>query len=728
MRRLLPKSKEEPKEKKEISTPQPGSRGEEFANNKAFSTKLSKVYTQVEQGFDDQGQRSDNNIAWWEIYNCEITDKQYYSGNSQIYVPITYDAINARKTRFTNQVFPQSGRYVQVITEDGEVPDATVSLLEHYIRLNSLRNNVMPALMKAGDVEGQYTVYVDWTTRTRDVAYRIQEPAALDADAQGMGGIPDPEEEVSVVKEETIKVGFPTVEVISDNDLLVLPATASSIDDALEQGGSVTVIRRWQKGTIEEKIKNNEIDEDAGRELIDSLQKASDNQRRDIGRVMLDAAGIKKDAEGLHVLVYETWTKITFKGKKRVYKIYFAGKNKNLSCRRNPYWSDRLPIISCPVNKVNGSFKGKSLVEPIATFQYAANDAVNEGMDSAAYAMLPIIMTDPEKNPRIGSLVLSLAAIWQTSPKDTQFAQFPQLWKDAFAIVESARAQIMTSLSVNPSAMTQQTSSKKPTQADVANEQQVDIITTADAVSVVEEGILTPMLHFMLELDHQFREDPITIFQHGLLGIKAKMERVSPTQLNVKHFIKWFGVESARNAQQIQQQIAAANVLRGIPPQFYPGHQLDFAPLIVQLVENAFGPNLAPLVFKDMKDQLTIDPWQENEMLVRGEDLPIHGLDNLAEHMQAHIEALQASGDPHGTIMVHLMRHRIAASQMAPQPEGVPGTPGGSGPGMPGGIPQGPGAPRIGAQPGQATGGQAPAGAISSDMMASIDPSVMPRI
>ena len=53
--------------------------------------------------------------------------------------------------------------------------------------------------------------------------------------------------------------------------------------------------------------------------------------------------------------------------------------------------------------------------------------AINEAADYAAYALMPIVMTDPAKNPRVGSMVLSLAAVWETSPQDTQFAQFPAL-------------------------------------------------------------------------------------------------------------------------------------------------------------------------------------------------------------------------------------------------------------------------------------------------------------
>lgn len=737
MRKPFSRSKEqEPELKKQAPDPQPGARGEELASHQKLQITLSRIYNEVENGFQDQAQRSDNNDKWWDIYNCRLNAQQFYNGNSQIFVPIAYDAINARKTRFCNQIFPQSDRCVEVVTEDGKYPDATISLLEYYIRAGDIKNTVMPALMKCGDIEGQYSIYVDWATREKEVAYKVEVPAAIPTiDDDSIEEIEedeeeefvDPEETVITIKEQVIKVGFPTVEVISDNDLLVLPATADSIDEAIEIGGSVTVIRRWTEAQIKEKIAKGEIDKEAGEELKTSLSKEDRNQRRNTSAQMIDAAGIKQDARGKYALVYETWAKFTFKGKRRLYKMYFAGSNRFLSCRRNPFWADTVPIISCPVNKVHGSFKGKSLVEPISTFQYAANDAVNEGMDSAAYAMLPIIMTDPEKNPRVGSMILSLAAIWETNPNDTQFASFPELWKDAFEIVASARAQIFQSLSVNPSGITQITSSKKPTQADVANEQQVDILTTADAVSIIEKGILTPMLHRFLEMDHQFRKKEITIFQHGAMGIKAGVEKVPPTMLNTKHYIKWFGVEAARNAQQIQQQIAAANVLRGIPPAMYPGYRLNLAPLIVRLVENAFGPNLAPLVFEDIAESQSVNPYTENEMLIMGHDIPVGALDNLAEHMQAHVEALQLTGDPTGSIMRHIMRHRIAAAQMAPQGEGVPGTPGGAGPGIPG-LPGPSSGPRIGAQPGQATGGQGPAGMIGQDELAATNAGVMPRM
>jgi hypothetical protein len=118
--------------------------------------------------------------------------------------------------------------------------------------------------------------------------------------------------------------------------------------------------------------------------------------------------------------------------------------------------------------------------------------------------------------------------------------------------------------------MMTQGSKKKQSQAEVANEQQVDILTTADSVTVLENSILTPMVARFLELDHQYRDDVVTVRQYGQLGKQAEMQRIEPIQFNRRYQFRWYGVEAARTTQQVQQQIAALNVIRGIPAQFYP--------------------------------------------------------------------------------------------------------------------------------------------------------------
>lgn len=686
-------------------------RDEELSTKSEIEEALLDLHSDIEKGFADQADRSDDLMDYWDLYNCKLTQQQFYSGNSEIFVPIIYNAVNARKTRFVNQMFPQSGRYVEVTSENGDIPHAEMALAEHYVKTSKLRTKVMPALMKNGDVEGQYTICASWQKSKRYVTWKKKAPPEVE-------GVKVPNaEEVEDIQEDVLEIGGPHVEVIADTDLLVLPATADSIQDALNQGGSITIIRRWSKARIKQMVEDGDLRKERGNDLADEMTK--DDKKKDKAKEMVDAIGIKNNSRGKYAQAYETWTMLTIDDERRLCRVYFGGGEKVLSAKRNPYWSDRCPIFSEPVEKIEGSFKGQSKLQAVASFQYMANDACNEGMDAATYALLPIIMTDPEKNPRVGSMILSLAAVWETSPNDTQFAKFPDLWKDAFEIISAARSEIFQTLSVNPAQITQ-AAGKKPTKADIANEQQVDILTTADAVTVVEEGILTPLVSFMIEMDHQFRDKAMLVKQHGEMGIRASMQEIPPIAMEEAYQFRWFGVEAARNAQQVQQQIAGINMIRGIPPQMYQGKTLDLSPILTQLVENTFGPRMAPLIFKDQRDELSVPPEQENELLQEGFTCPVHLMDDHLQHLQVHKQVLNQ--DTHGTVRVHMMAHLKALEQQQMQAQqqakGQPGAPGGAGPGMPG-------QPQPGAQPQQPKGAQQPPGAIHQDRMQ--DPQAMPR-
>ena len=220
------------------------------------------------------------------------------------------------------------------------------------------------------------------------------------------------------------------------------------------------------------------------------------------------------------------------------------------------------------------------------------------------------------------------------------------------------------------------------------------MLTTAEAVSVLEENILSPLLTRIVEYDHQFRDKAMLVRSFGEVGRKAIMEEIEPTQIDRRFEFKWLGVEAAKNAARMQQQIAGINVLRGIQPQMYPGYKLNLAPVLVQMVENLFGPRLAPLVFTE-ETELSVDPNIENTMMEHGFDAPIHPADDDMAHMQAHMQAMQATQDLHGTIRKHLTRHQqqMQHKAMAQQHQvsGTPQQPGGA-PGMPqpGGQPSGP--------------------------------------
>lgn len=650
-----------------------------------FETELFKAYRDIETGFENQNDRDQDIEDYWDIYNNKLNSKQYYDGNSQIFVPITNNAVEARTTRFSNQIFPQNGRYVDCVTGDGsQQPYAHVALLENYVRKSHLKT-MIPALITQGDIEGQYSLYVSWRKVTREVTYRVSK--GIKVDGQEMKGVDDYDD----IQEEDVEDSHPVIEILPDCDLLVLPVAADTIDEALECGGSVTIIKRLTKSKVKEYIKDKTFKKSAGDSLLSSFNKAGN--RRNTRKELAKAAGIKAEGSSKYALIYESWSKIDGK----IYVTYYGGPALILGCKRNPYWCDRVPVISCPVKKMGGVFKGVPPVSKCQQMQYAANDAANEGMDSAAYSLLPIVMTDPEKNPRVGSMVLNLAAIWETNPNDTQIIHFPALWKDAFEIISALKNEIFQTLSVNPAMIPNAGGKKKASQAEIANEQQVDILTTANAVTVLEEGILTPLMERYFEYDHQYRSEPITVRKYGEMGLRAEMEDVPPIQMTERYLFKWFGVEAARSAQQVQQQISAVNVVRGIPANMYEGYKLDMVPVIENVMENAFGPRLAPKVFKDMRSQLSIDPEKENTLLSQNFAMAVNPMDDDAEHMKVHGEALQ-QGDPHGTIRTHMMMHQmqIAAKSAAhQQQQGQQGVPGGAAPGVagtpkPGSVPAGP--------------------------------------
>jgi hypothetical protein len=697
--------------------PQTEDRDRELCDDEDIQKECLKLYPDLEKGFSDQWERSNSQMDYWDIYHCQLGAKQFYSGNSKIFLPLCHDAVNARVTRFVNQIFPQSGKHIEV-TASEDKPAALMSLLEFYIRKCRLRTSVMPALLRNGDVEGQYNIEVSWVRNRRHVAMRVKKKRKVD-DLEIEG------DEYDDIVEQEIVHQYPHFEVIADADLLVMPFTANSIEDAIDQGGSVTVMKRWSKAKIRSLIRQGEIDKEAGQALIAAMSNKTAQDMPNKNKNMVDAAGIKTEGAKVTALVYKTWHKIKVDGELRLVRSYFGGEDRLVGCKLNPYWCDKVPVLSASAEKVQGSFKGNSKYKFVDTIQYAANDAVNEGMDSAAYALLPIIMTDPEKNPRVGSMVLNVAAIWETNPKDTSFAQFPQLWKEAFQIVASCKDQILQTLGVNPAMMPQQMTApgKKPNQATIANEQQVDLLTTADAVTNLEGEILTPMLQWMVWLDHQYRDEELLIPSFGELGVQIEMDRIEPIQMDRRFEFRWYGVEAARSVQQMQQQMALLNVIKGIPAEAYPGYQLQLAPFISNAVENTFGSRLGPRIFVDMRRQLSLDPEFENTILQSGMPVTVHPMDDDVKHLQVHMQEFQESGDMTGFLREHMIFHQMqmqkknSAQQMGAQQQ------------QPGGGQQRP--PQGGAQParqgaapkGPRPNGQGPAGMIHRDQQ----PLAMPR-
>jgi hypothetical protein len=698
---------------------------------KKLRDNLDDIFSAVHRAFEDQRDRADDIEDYWDCFNCRSNSRQYYSGIANIYFPIIHDAVKARETRFSNQMCPQSGRFLEVVSADGTQPQSLIGLLEHYLREVRFETQVLKPLCRMGDIEGQYNLYVDWCELEREIVSRETHGPRVPMD--GGGEVEAPGDEMEDVKSEVIREGMPVFEVLHDCDVGVWPANVDSLDEAFSVGGGVAIVRHWTKAKIDKLIDQGAVRKTEGKDLKDSMDKVS-KDNTDIEKHLAEEVGIH--AKGTGCTVWEVWTCLPLDkdggfdedGSMRLCRIFFGPNRAQLGAKRNPYWNDRCPLLSVPIEKTPGVFKGKSLISYVDSLQYEANDAVNEGADAATLSAAPIVLRDPEKSN--GPLVFGVGAIWDGGKDAISLLTFPDLTPRAQTRVQMALAAIFQSLGVNPSMLPQQTRAGKPSQAMVAQEQAVDLLTTAEGVKVPVEGLLTPMLGLVVDYDYQFRDTDLTVRQFGEMGVRARLEQVPPLTNRAGYTFIWRGAEQVKQSMMMQQGGTAwMNVMMQPAMQAAlakAGYEFDPAPLVIAQNQNLFGAFLGSQVLINQRELLTMKPEEENQILLTGQHLHVHPLDQDPQHMQAHAQAMQMSGDPFGTIAEHMAAHvqsmqmKIQASMQKAQAQ--QGMPPGGGPGRQGG-----GQPQPGARPGLPHAAKGPPGTMHPDSGPAAGVIAMPR-
>ena len=116
-------------------------RKKDYSGFKYVQKQLAKLYPIVEKAFEDKKEQSELIEECWDMYNCVLNANQQYNGKSQVYIPAVRDAMAARETRFINVLFPQSGRYADVVDSDGKVPYDLIAILDYYAHQANLRRN-----------------------------------------------------------------------------------------------------------------------------------------------------------------------------------------------------------------------------------------------------------------------------------------------------------------------------------------------------------------------------------------------------------------------------------------------------------------------------------------------------------------------------------------------------------------------------------------------------------
>jgi hypothetical protein len=674
---------------------------------KKLRDRLDEVFGHVSRAFEDQQDRSDAIEDYWDCFNCRANSRQYYNGIANIYFPIIHDAVNAIVTRYSNQICPQTGRYIEVVSDDGTQPQSLIGILENYLRNARFETQVLKPLIRLGIVEGHMNLYTDWAELEREIVSRETHGPRV--------RLPGVEEEVEAPGDdiedmgepEVIVEGRPVFEVLHDSDVAVWPANVDSLDEAFAKGGGCAIVRHWTKAQIDKLAEYGTIRKQEARALKESMDKIVAGEQN-IERHLAEEVGVHPKGGG--ATVWEVWLTLPLDkggahdedGRQRLCRVFFGPNRAQLGCKRNPYWNDLCPLLSCPMEKTPGVFKGKSLISYVDSMQYEANDAVNEGADAATLSAAPIVLRDPEKSN--GPLVFGVGAIWDGAKDAISLLTFPDLTPRAQTRVQMALAAIFQSLGVNPSMLPQQTRAGRPNQAQVAQEQAVDLLTTAEGVKVPVEGVLTPMLGRVVDYDYQFRDTDLTVRQYGEMGVRARLEQVPPLTNRNGYTFFWRGAEQVKQTMMMQQAGTAwIAVLQN--PQIQQqlareGKSLHLAPVLVAQNQNIFGAFLGSQLIVDDREMLTMKPEEENEILLTGLHVHVHPLDQDVPHMQSHMKAMR-QGDPHGTIQEHMAAHvqsmqmkNMAAMQAANAQTGGGAPAQQAGRQRPGAVPMGPHAPK----------------------------------
>lgn len=686
-------------------------RTKEYCTYVKVEKQLDELYDTVIGGFDDKKEQEEDITRFWDVYNCVLNENQAYFGTSQVYVSAVADTVDALTTRDNNMLFPINGQYASAVGPNGTVPTDLLALLNYYVTECKMRENIVPCLLRTGKVTGHYILSLGWKETTYH-QIRKKKTAAVE---DGQGGDVSAAEQVDDIEEEEVKIGMPTMEVKDPRDVCFLPATVDNVSDC----EIVAERLHFSKEAVQDAIDDGTFNEEAGEKLLENFGAGDNPSAMDTTKKALENAGIRTNSKGSKVaIIYRVWSKLKLKGKeKRRCVSYFGGGKIKLSCKRNPNWNDKIPLLAQPARKMTGSIWGKSIFYKVEDIQYALNDAVNMGLDSAQYSLCPITACDPAKNNQTGSIVLSMGALWNVDPNSTKFMEFPQLWKDAFSMAGTLDDRIMKSMGINPALLPHGNAGKKPTQAQIAQEQQVAQESTADNIAILENGLFNEVLGWLHDFDYQYRDKAISVKQFGQLGRQAKMMEVPPLETYTAYSFRWYGTEGTKAVQQVQQQIAAMNVFRGIPPEQLNGRKLDIGPVLDQIAEVAFGPRIAPNVLIDQRHQLSMNPMEENDLMLNGFPVTVQAMDDDVAHLKAHMQAMKMGGNDllkiHILAHVNQLNHKSQMSAGGAKPPGQPSV----------GAQQG--QPRIGAQPGPPKPVQAPPGAIHQDAMA--DPNRMPR-
>ena len=196
---------------------------------------------------------------------------------------------------------------------------------------------------------------LDWTKSTRTITKLVKRnPIITHLDGEKVDDLEleDPSQEEEATEDEEIIEEGPEIVDFATDDLAVIPPTCND----LQKAKAAVVRLRLSKEAVQGMVDEGVFILPDGMEIDDLVQPDGSRDKKNPAKRQTKDAGVKTQGIDKYALIFCAYTKLDLGGERKDEAIvYYASKEEILGIIKNPLWSGKRPILSKPVERVQGS-------------------------------------------------------------------------------------------------------------------------------------------------------------------------------------------------------------------------------------------------------------------------------------------------------------------------------------------------------------------------------------
>jgi hypothetical protein len=377
----------------------------------------------------------------------------------------------------------------------------------------------------------------------------------------------------------------------------------------------------------------------------------------------------------------EMWGEFDLHGKGEMVEcVITRSGDQVLRIQRNPFDHQRRPYVADRWINVPNEFDGIGVVEPSLSLWHERCDTRNQAMDFKSYTLNPMLIVGAAANVSDTRFVSGPGRIWQVMNPD---AVKPMEFSTAAAsLAMNMDAQIRNDIEDATGATRllggtdPGTIEKATVYTGMVEQANARILESMEALA---HDAVTPALQMFWKLEQQFRNQAVVIRVLGKEGANLQLKTLERHDLMGD--FDFLPVTGARLSARWQENQLLQQFIQ-IAGQFL---QPDVRIKIIERIWGAMGLNDGTVIFPETGFIEVMEPGEETMLLMTGNLLPAHPLENHQQHLTVHASARQHAmqqGVDTTFLDAHIQEHLRAAgaqAQAPQQPYAQSGNPGATG-------------------------------------------------